>query len=128
MWSSTTQEVWVIELTVCFETSYDVAHNRKTARYADLIQQIGQSPFNVHFLTVEVGSCGFISLPSFRTIKQQLLQCSGKQWEDFLMEVTRATIEGSHKIWATRNWTGRLQSVDWTHWTGMVDWNSLRVH
>ena len=99
------REGGVIELTVCFETSYNEAHNRKIARYADLIEQIGQSPFNVHFLTLEVGSRGFISLPNFTTIKQQLLQCTKKQWEVFLMDVTRTTIEGSHKIWATRNWT-----------------------
>ena len=34
------QEVWVIELTVCFETGYEAAHNLKKNQYADLIEQI----------------------------------------------------------------------------------------
>ena len=30
VWSNTTQEVWVIELTVCFETGYEEARTWKT--------------------------------------------------------------------------------------------------
>ena len=29
VWSDMVQEVWVIELTVCFETRYEAAHNLK---------------------------------------------------------------------------------------------------
>ena len=47
----------------------------------------------------------YLSLPSFHEIKQQLLECSKKQWEAFLINVVQTTICGSHKIWVTRNWT-----------------------
>ena len=77
VWSSRTQEVWVIELTVCFETSYEEAQNRMTTRYADLLDQINNLSFDACLRTLE-GSCGFISLPNFITIKQQLLECSKK--------------------------------------------------
>ena len=48
---------------------------------------------------------GFLSLPDFNMIKQQLLECSRKQWEAFLVNVAQTAIQGSHKIWVTRNWT-----------------------
>ncbi|MDD9817776.1 MAG: hypothetical protein OXU61_06540 [Gammaproteobacteria bacterium] len=38
VWSNTAQEVWVIELTVCFETGYEEARIRKTDRYTDLME------------------------------------------------------------------------------------------
>ena len=40
VWSDTVQEVWVIELTVCFETGCEAAHNLKKNQYADLTEQI----------------------------------------------------------------------------------------
>ena len=38
VWSNTAQGVWVIELTVCFETGYEEARIRKTDRYTDLME------------------------------------------------------------------------------------------
>ena len=58
------QEVWVIELTVCFETGYEAAHNLKKNRYADLMEQIDGSTHSGSLVTLEVGSRGFLSLPS----------------------------------------------------------------
>jgi len=43
MWSNTTQEVWVIELTVCFEMGYEEARTWKTDRYTDLMEQIAEA-------------------------------------------------------------------------------------
>ena len=43
VWSNTTQEVWVIELTVCFETGYEEARTRKTDRNTDLMEQIAEA-------------------------------------------------------------------------------------
>ena len=76
VWSSTAQEVWVIELTVCFETRYEDAHTLKSNRYADLMGQIADSSVDGTLVTLEVGSRGFLSLPNFNMIKQQLLECS----------------------------------------------------
>ena len=105
VWNRTINEVWVVELTICFETSFVEAHIRKTNRYADLMEQIAASQWDGSLVTVEVGSRGFLSLNSLMTIKQQLLQCSKKQWEEFLLEITSTTIRGSHKIWVSRNWS-----------------------
>ena len=95
----------MIKFTVCFETGYEEARTWKTNRYTDLIEQIAETSLDGTLDTLEVGSCGYLSLPSFHEIKQQLLECSKKQWEAFLINVAQTTIRGSHKIWVTRNWT-----------------------
>ena len=104
VWSDTVQEVWVIELTVCFETRYEEAHNLKVNRYADLMEQIDDSTYSGSLVTLEVGSRGFLSLPSFTLLKQQLLICTRRQWEEALSNITRRAISGSHRIWVTRNY------------------------
>ena len=94
----------MIELTVCFETGYEEAHTRKTNRYADLMEQIADSSLDGTLATLKVGSHEYLSLPSFQVIRQQLLDCSRKQWETFLINTAQTAIRGSHKIWVTRNW------------------------
>ena len=43
-------------------------------------------------VTLEAGSCGFLSLPSFNTLKQQLLEW----WENLLINIAQAAIKSSH--------------------------------
>ena len=68
MWNNQTKEVWIVELTVCFDTNCNEAHARKTERYADLMEKIATSPLAGNLVTLEIGSRG---------------QCSahtGRQW------------------------------------------------
>ena len=88
-----------------FETGSEEACIQKTDRYTDLMKQIAKMSLDGTLVTLEVGSRGYLSLPSFREIKQQLLECGKKQWEAFLINIAQTTIRGSHKIWVTRNWT-----------------------
>ena len=80
------------------------ARIRKTDRYTDLMKHIAETSLDGTLVILELGSRGYLSLPSFHEIKQQLLECSKKQWEAFLINVAQTTIRGSH-IWVTRNWT-----------------------
>ena len=105
VWNDNIREVWVIKLTVCFETGYEEAHMRKTTRYADLMEQIVDSGFDGELVILEVGSRGFLELSRLTILQQQLLQCTKKQWRTLLDIVSQAAIKGSHKIWVMRNWT-----------------------
>ena len=75
------------------------------ARYADLMEEIALSSWDGCLITLEVGSRGFLSLPHFTTLKQELLQCTKKEWDRFLVETSCRAIKGSHKIWVARNWS-----------------------
>jgi len=43
VWSNTTQEVWVIKLTLCLETGYEEARTWKTDRHTDLMEHIAEA-------------------------------------------------------------------------------------
>ena len=68
------------------------SYTLKTNRYADLMKQIADSSVDDTLVTLEVGSCGFLPLTNFHTMKQQLLECSRKQWEIFLVNVSQTAI------------------------------------
>ena len=91
----------MIELTVCFETSYEA----EVTRYADLMDQVTDSHFNGELVTLEVGSRRFVSFPGFTILQQKLLECSKKQWRSLLCHITHPAIKGSHNIWTKRNCT-----------------------
>ena len=55
-----------------------------------------------HWMTLEVGSCGYLHVSSKLT---RLLEHSKKQWEAFLINVVQTTNCRSHKVGVTRNWT-----------------------
>ena len=64
---------------MCFETGYEAAHNLKKNWYTDLMEQIDGSTHSGSLVTLEVGSRGFLFLPSFTLLKQELLICTRKQ-------------------------------------------------
>ena len=49
------------------------------------------------------------------------LICKKKKKKKGIRPIKKA--EGPIQFTVLRPMMGRLQSVDWTHWTGMVDWN-----
>ena len=53
--SNLTRTAILVELTVCFEDSFDDARARKEAKYVDLVDEIEENGFMVDLVTVEVG-------------------------------------------------------------------------
>ncbi len=106
VWNDVEQKVWLIELTVCFETNFDDAHLRKQSKYQDLVETIRQTPFRAHTVPLQVGSRGFLDLGGFKEVRK-LVKCEAKDWASFLTLVVRTSVAGSHRIWTTRNWQGQ---------------------
>ena len=68
----THQRVLLIELTVCFETSFDNAAKRKRAKYTELQQCIRDAGYLATLITLEVGSRGIIHHSGFSRLKKKL--------------------------------------------------------
>ena len=49
----------IVELTVCFETNFQDAKERKATKYSELVEEIEENDFVVDMITLEVGSRGF---------------------------------------------------------------------
>ena len=62
------KQLVIIELTVCFETSFEAAAERKETKYHDLdsTERAGT------LITLEMGSCGAPHLPSFIQLAHKL--------------------------------------------------------
>ena len=94
--------VIIVELTVCFEASYEAAHRRKVEKYIDLVDEARGNGYTTKLVTLEVGSRGFINTSSFDDIRRYLV-ASRQEWRSFLQEVSKLAITGSYRIWTSRN-------------------------
>ena len=101
-YSELTKTAIIIELTVCFETNFEEAKERKESKYRDLIAEVEGNDFIVDFLTVEVGSRGFVNYDSFTRLKDAV-GASNKELQDLLFSISRAVIKESFIIWTGRN-------------------------
>ena len=99
-WDDTKKKLNLVELTICFETSFDGAAERKQAKYVELQQRAQDKGFKATF-TVEVGSRGIINNPGFTKLKKELL--SEREVSTMVKDISIETIMQSHQIWCQRN-------------------------
>ena len=96
------KEVIIIELTVYFEGAYAAAQERKTAKYLELATEVERKGYNVELITLEVGSRGLVCIDGFQQLRDTV--CVGKRkWRQLLQNVAIAAINGSYRIWTSRN-------------------------
>ena len=105
VWNDATRSVVLLELTVCHESNFVDAHQRKVNRYLDLEEEIGRSHFRVKTSPIQVGCRGFVDLESFENIRK-IATCNlgVKKWKQFLQEISLVTIKASYNIWTSRNY------------------------
>ena len=103
IWIEDEKKCYLIELTVCFDTLSDRAVTRKTLQYyVDLCEHIQSKGYSCTVLPLQVGSWGFIDLPSFDPL-QVFLRTKKAVHLSFLKEIAVDPIMGSFKIWSRRN-------------------------
>ena len=78
------------------------AHQRKSAKYNDLLESSSANSYNTTLITLEVRSRGFINICGF---KAHLEHFSYSKWESIslLRAAGREAILQSHGIWTARN-------------------------
>ena len=65
-WDDSVRSARVAELTVCFESNFSEAAQRKAAKYTDLMEQAEQNGYSTTLLTLQMGSRGIPHYPSFK--------------------------------------------------------------
>lgn len=101
-WSEAQKLVVLIELTVCFDTLYASAHQRKKAKYTELLEYPKSIGYQCKLITIEIGSRGFIPSNTVQSIFS-VLQTDKKATKALLRDLVRIAITKSHKIWRLRN-------------------------
>ena len=103
MWNAETKSVSFLELTVCFDTNAPAASQRKTIKYAELVEVVNStSQYTCHLYTIQVGSRGLVDIPSFKQFLS-LAKCTNKTFHHFLTSLSMLVIEESFKIYCRRN-------------------------
>ena len=90
------------ELTVCFETTFDDAAQRKRARYAKLQQSARDAGYQTAIATLEVGSRGIINYCGFSSLKKHL-QIREREFGALLQSLSVEALLQSFRIWCLRN-------------------------
>ena len=101
-WDDTHKSLCLAELTVCFETNFEQAALRKSAKYLDLLQQAQAGGYDTTLITLQVGSRGVPDLPGFETLAT-VLAMTAKDLTKLLQSVAREALTGSFRIWCSRN-------------------------
>lgn len=101
-WNDMARKVLFIELTICFETSFSNAEERKEAKYEDLVARAKSSGYNAQVISLEVGSRGLVRYNGFEKLKKEF-NIHKKDLSSSLINVSRRAIIESYKIWCRRN-------------------------
>ena len=81
---------------LCFETNFDDAADRKTAKYTDLVQQARANGYRATLPTLQVGSRGVPHYQSFLALAR-VLDMTNKDFMTLITNTTKAAIQGSFK-------------------------------
>ena len=101
-WDFSNKSVCFVELTVCFETNFVDAAERKTTKYADLVRQARNNGYRATLITLQVGSRGVPHYESFVALAR-VLDMPKEVLISLITSTTKAAIQGSFKIWCSRN-------------------------
>ena len=103
-WNDEQKTITLVELTVCFETSYEAAITRKKGRYFDLIREAKEAGYASTLITLEMGSRGLPNMVGFQRLRDAL-KIPTQEFKKLLTDALRQAITCSYKIWCSRNCT-----------------------
>jgi hypothetical protein len=92
-WDSSSRCVCLAELTVCFETNFDDAADRKTTKYADLLQQARGNGYRATLLPLKVGLKGVPHYQSFAALAR-VMDMTNKDLMTLITNTSKAAIQG----------------------------------
>ena len=101
-WDDSHRSLYMAELTVCFETNFEEAARRKSAKYDHLVEQAKDKGYSTELILLQVGSRGVPDLPGFEKLAK-ILNFHRKELTKLLEESSRLALVGSFSIWCSRN-------------------------
>ncbi|KAK0156143.1 hypothetical protein N1851_000566 [Merluccius polli] len=96
MWSASIKLVYIIELTVPWESSVEEAYERKRLRYAELAADVQQRGWRAKVRPVE----GFVATSTSRLLREMGVR--GKAHRQAVKDLSRAAEKGSQCLWMKR--------------------------
>ncbi|KAJ8014448.1 hypothetical protein DPEC_G00040330 [Dallia pectoralis] len=100
LWSPSLKSVYIIELTVPWESSTEEAYEHNKLRYTDLAADAQQRGWRAKIYPVEVGCRGFVASSTTRLLKDHGI--CGQALRQTIRAVSEAAKRSSHWIWIKR--------------------------
>lgn len=100
LWSTAGKTALLVELTVPWEEGLEAAHERKRAKYADLVAECREGGWNVKLYPVEVGARGFVGNSTTRLLKD--LGLRGARLHKATREISEEAEKASFWLWLRR--------------------------
>ena len=97
MWSRSTRNLFIIELTVTWEERMEEANERKREKYQDLVDECKEKGWKTWCWPIEVGSRGFAGQSMWRMLKN--LGIVGNQRKRLVDKTTKAAERASRWLW-----------------------------
>ena len=98
------QSLTVIELTVPFELNAENAHKMKTEKYASLIADLEANNVFTNFITIEVGSRGYLNPKNMNSLKDILKICNSHiSFKDIRNSISKLALISSFVIYHAKN-------------------------
>ena len=101
LYSQSSKQMILIELTVPYESRMDEANIYKTEKYASLAKSLMEAGFRARVLAIEIGARGFVGASAYTLMKE--LSISGKKRTRALKSMAEAAEKSSSWIWSRRN-------------------------
>ena len=101
-WDDSLRQILLIELTICFETSFKHAAERKELKYEDIIERARSAGYRGRVITLQVGSRGIIDQSGFLQLKQEF-DIPSRVYAKFIVDICSVVIHESYNIWCQRN-------------------------
>lgn len=101
-WDELQKIMWLVELTIPYETGFQAAANRKQEKYLDLQESVERAGYKSHIITIEVGSRGLVNPTGFEKLALAF-NIKDAQLKHLFTTLSREAILGSHRIWCSRN-------------------------
>ena len=101
-WDDPQKSLMLAELTISYETNFEVAAERKKEKYEELVTGACNAGYETGLITLEVGSRGVINPAGFQHLKT-ILNITTSKMTKLMVELCKQTIQSSYTIWCCRN-------------------------
>ena len=101
LWQESEKVVHLVELTVPHEDNMEAAHERKKARYEELVKECEESGWKAAHFPVEVGCRGYVGVSMRRWLKVAGL--SSRKMSGVIKKMQEVAEKASHWIWLKRS-------------------------
>ena len=100
LWSQSSRQVAMVELTVPWEERTEEAHHLKKTKYSELQEECKSNGWKAWVLPVEIGCRGFPAQSAWSTLR--ILGVTGQKRKAAIQDITQAAEKASCWLWMRR--------------------------